>query len=234
MKSPSQRLSSGFTLIELLVVIVIIGVIVSIATLSVNVLGRDSEMEDQAQRLWAVLKQTREESELQSVIVGMYVAAGEYEFLRMDQRRNVWVPITDDKLYATRELPEGLRFRLWLDSREVVLKPKLPERVTEEEKKEQTEEEKKEAELPEALRTISREPKAAQKDPPQIVILSSGDIMPFEIQIERDRQSAEWRLQALADNDLRIERRNKEREWELVRQTNPPVDDKEASKNARK
>jgi len=234
MKSPSQRSPTGFTLIEVLVVIVIVGVIVSIATLSVDLLGRDSEVEDQAQRLWAVLKQTREESELQSINVGMYIAAEEYEFLRLDQRQNAWVPITDDKLYAARELPEGLRFRLWLDSREVILKPKLPERVTEEEKEEQTEEEKEEAELPEALRSVDREPKAAQTDPPQVVILSNGDIMPFEIQIERDRQAAEWRLQALPDTDLRIERRNKQREWELVRQTHPPVDEKEASANARK
>jgi general secretion pathway protein H len=229
--------SSGFTLIELLVVIVIIGVIVSVATLSVNVLGRDSEADNQAQRLWAVLKQTREESELQSSTVGMYMAAEQFEFLRLDPRLNQWVPIADDKLYATRELPEGLRFRLWLDSREVVLKPKLPERSDQddEDKDKLTDEEKKEeANLPAALRSISREPKPAQTDPPQVVILSNGEIMPFEVQIERDREPAEWRIQALPDTDLRVERRNKDREWDIVGQTLPPVDEKEARGNARK
>ena len=219
----------------------IIGVIVSMATLSVNVLGRDSEVEDHSKRLWAILQQTREESEVQSLNVGLYVSAEAYEFLRFDQRQNLWIPITGDKLHATRRLPEGLRFRLWMDSREVVLKPDLPERTDEDEDKDKDEkglsdEEKEEAELPEALRTIDRdEPPKTQSDPPQIVVLSSGEIMPFELHIERDRQEASWRLQALADNDLRVERRDEKnkQEWMVVQQTRPP-EDNEKQANARK
>ena len=64
----------GFTLIEMLIVIVIIGVIVSMATLSVNMLGRDSQVEDQTRRFWAVLQQAREEAELQSINVGVFVS----------------------------------------------------------------------------------------------------------------------------------------------------------------
>jgi len=211
------------------------------ATLSVNVLGRDSEVEDHSKRLWAILQQTREESEVQSLNVGLYVSAEAYEFLRFDQRQNLWIPITGDKLHATRRLPEGLRFRLWMDSREVVLKPDLPERTDEDEDKDKDEkglsdEEKEEAELPEALRTIDRdEPPKTQSDPPQIVVLSSGEIMPFELHIERDRQEASWRLQALADNDLRVERRDEKnkQEWMVVQQTRPP-EDNEKQANARK
>jgi general secretion pathway protein H len=233
--------SFGFTLLEILVVVVIMGIIVSMAMLSVNMLGRDSEVEDQAKRFWAVLQQTKEESELQSVNVGVFISAEAYEFLRFDQRQNLWIPIGDDKLYATRRLPEGLRFRLWLDSREAVLKPDLPQRTDEdedEEDKEQTGEEKKEAELPEALRTIDRDkPPKTQSDPPQVVILSNGDIMPFELLIERDRAPATWRLQALPDNDLRVERRDEKnsQEWVIVSQTRPPEDDsREVPANARK
>ena len=39
--------------------------------------------------------------------------------------------IEDDELYRTRELPEGLRYRLWLDGREVVLKLQTPDRSDE-------------------------------------------------------------------------------------------------------
>ncbi len=236
----SQRRLVGFTLIELLVVIVIIGVIVSMATLSVNILGRDSEVEDQSKRLWAILQQTREESEVQSLNVGLYVSAEAYEFLRWDNRQNLWIPITGDKLHATRRLPEGLRFRLWMDSREVVLKPDLPERTDEDEEKDEegfSDEAKEEAELPEALRTIDRDkPPKTQSDPPQIVVLSSGEIMPFELHIERDRQEALWRVQALADNDLRVERRDEKskQEWMVVQQTRPPDDINEKQANARK
>jgi general secretion pathway protein H len=236
----SQRYLVGFTLIELLVVIVIIGVIVSMATLSVNMLGRDSEVEDHSKRLWAILQQTREEAEVQGLNVGLYVSAEAYEFLRFDTRQNLWIPITGDKLHATRRLPEGLRFRLWMDSREVILKPDLPERTDEDEDEDEnglSDEQKEEADLPEALRTIDRdEPPKTQSDPPQIVVLSSGEIMPFELHIERDRQEALWRLQALADNDLRAERRDEKnkQEWMVVQQTRTPEETNEKQANARK
>ena len=128
------------------------------ATLSVNILGRDSQVEEQSRRFWTILKQTREEAELQSMNIGVYIATEEYEFLRLDSLTNTWIPITDDKLYATRQLPEGLRYRLWLDSREIVMKPKLPDRGSEEEDDEElSDEEKKEATMPQALRTIERD-----------------------------------------------------------------------------
>ena len=220
--------------------IVIIGVIVSMATLSVNLLGRDSEVEDQSKRLWAVLQQAREETELQGLNIGLYVSAEAYEFLRFDPRQNMWIPISDDRLYQTRKLPEGLRLRLWLDSREVVLKPELPERTDdedEEDDKELSDDEKKEAELPEALRTIDRDkPPKIQADPPQIVVLSSGEIMPFELQVERDREEALWRVQALPDNDLRVERRDDKsaRTWTVVSQTSDQTDNDDKQANARK
>lgn len=195
----SDKQVLGFTLLEILVVIVIIGVIVSMATLSVGVLGRDREVEDETHRFWAVLQQAREEAELQSLDIAIFVAATDYEFLRFDSRRNEWETIVDDKLYAHRTLPEGLRFRLWLEGREVVLKPTLPDRSKQDEH---------------------------QRAPPQILVLSSGDLMPFELHLERDAAPALWRVVALPDSDLRIDRRDNERDWVLIAQTKPPVDDK--------
>lgn len=195
-----KRGPSGFTLLEILVVIVIIGVIVSAATLSISVLGRDPQGEDQVRRFWAVLRQAREEAELQSRDVAVFVASGAYEFLRYEPRLSEWIPLADDPLYAPRELPAGLRFRLWIDGRQIVLKPSLPDRGKKEEH---------------------------QKWPPQIMVLSNGDIMPFQLQIERDEADALWRVVALADNDLRIERRDGEREWVVVAQTRPAAEDEE-------
>ena len=76
-----------------------------------------------------MLRQAREEAELQGIDLAVYVAAGAYEFMRLDQRTYIWVPMQGDALYVPRELPEGLRFRMWLESREIVLKPRLPQRV---------------------------------------------------------------------------------------------------------
>jgi general secretion pathway protein H len=223
--------SRGFTLIEILVVVVIIGIVVSMATLSVSVLGRDNQTEEQARRLWAILRQAREEAELQGLNIGLYFAAEEYEFLRFDPLTSFWVPIGGDKLYATRKLPEDLRYRIWLDSREIVLKPRLPERSTPDAGDADDEE----AELPQALRTIDRlRTPPSPENPPQIVLLASGDIMPFELQIERERAPALWRIVATPDNDLRVEqRRDSSDTWQIVAQTTPPLDTREATANAR-
>jgi general secretion pathway protein H len=189
----------GFTLLELLVVIVIIGVMVAMVTLSFNVLGSDRETAEETRRFWAVLRQAREEAELQAIDIAVFVGATEYEFLRFDTRRNEWRQIADDSLYAPRALPEGLRFRLWMESRELVLKPGLPDRSKKDEN---------------------------QKWPPQVAVLSSGDVAPFELQIERDAAPALYRMTAQADGDLRVEQRKKDQsDWVLVVQTKPPPED---------
>jgi len=193
----SDRRRNGFTLIELLVVIVIIGILISAATLAIGVLGRDRQSEKEMQRLWAVLQQTREETELQGIDIGVFFCATGYEFLRFDRREQRWVTISDDRLFATHNLAEGLKFRFWMDGKEIVLKPGFPNR-------EDAAEDKKWA--------------------AQVMVLSSGDTTPFEAQVERDNAAALWRVVAQADNDLRIERRNGERDWALVAETNPPPD----------
>jgi general secretion pathway protein H len=186
----------GFTLMEIMVVVIIIGIMIAVATLSTSLLGRDRESEEQARRLWAVLRQAREESELQSLDTGLFLSATGYEFMRYDTRRTLWVRIENDKLFATRELPDGLRFRAWLDAREVILKPAPVDRTDAGEDK---------------------------KNPPQVMVLSSGEIMPFEVRVEREGAEAIWRVLALPDNDLRVERRSFENnlpgQWGVVAQT---------------
>lgn len=206
LRPPHSRILAqhGFTLLEILVVIVIIGVMVSMATLSIGLLGADRQSEEEARRVWAVITQAREEAELQAIDLALFVGATDYEFLRFDTRRNQWVPVIDDKLYAQRALPEGLRFRLWLEGREIVLKPALPDRSKKDEN---------------------------EKAPPQLTVLSSGDVVPFELQIERDGAPALWRMTSLADGDLRVEQRKDERDWNVVAQTKPPPEETDKSKS---
>lgn len=213
--------AAGFTLMEVLVVVVIIGIIVSAATLSIGVLGGDREVEQETRRFWALVRQAREEAEIQSLDIGIYVSATGYEFLYLDQQRNAWAPLSGDSFYASRELPEGLRFRVWMDGREIVLKHRLPER-----KEPELERRDQETELNPALEMRRlRELNARQEHPPQIIVLSSGEVMPFEIQIERDGAEAQWRMLARADHDLRVERRDRDRTWAVVLQTNPSDDE---------
>lgn len=193
------RKHSGFTLLELLVVLVVVGIMVSMAVLSFGVLGRDRQAEEEARRFWTVLRQAREEAELRVEDIGIFVSAGAYEYLRLDSRKDEWQLIDGDELFAQRELPEGLRFRLRLEAREVVLKPDLPPRGDKDENR---------------------------KWPPHVMVLSSGEVMPFELEIEREGAPALWRVTALANNDLRVENRDERNQWGPLLQTRPPADDK--------
>lgn len=201
LRDRNRACDGGFTLLELLVVLVIIGIMVAMVTLSTNVLGQDSQVEEETRRFWAVVRQAREEAELQSIDLAVFVGSSEYEFLRFDTRRNEWQQVADDSLYAPRTLPEGLRFRLWLEGRELVLKPGLPDRSKKDEN---------------------------QKWPPQLTVLSSGDVVPFELQLERDAAPALWRMTSQADGDLRVEQRKKDQDWYLVVQTKPPPEDEKS------
>lgn len=190
-----KQLHSGFTLLELLVVLVVVGIMVSMAVLSFGVLGRDRQAEEEARRFWTVLQQAREEAELQTEDIGIFMSATSYEYLRFDSRKNLWEVISYDELFAPRDLPEGLRFRMRLESREVVLKPDLPDRSDKDEN---------------------------AKYPPHVMVLSSGEVMPFELEIEREGAPALWRVTALANNDLRVEVRDERSQWGPLLQTKPP------------
>ncbi len=118
--------TSGFTLLEVLVVVVIIGILTSMAVISVNVLGGDHEMQQEAERLQAILLQTREDAILQSRDIGMRLDETGYEFLAYDGRVERWNAVGDDPLLRERSLPEGLRLSLRLEDRNVQLKPRQP------------------------------------------------------------------------------------------------------------
>lgn len=168
--------SGGFTLLEILVVIVIVGILVSVATVAVGVLGRDREVEEQARRLWAVMTQGREEAELQGRDLGLFIEDSGYEFMTFDPKQPGWVAVEDDGLLTRRELPPGLRIRLWLEAREVVLK--APRQPTAEEQK---------------------------KRLPQIIMVASGEIVPFELEIAREGSDVRWHVLSQPDNTLLVE-----------------------------
>ncbi len=113
--------AAGFTLLEVLVVVVIIGILTSIAVVSINVLGGDHEMDEEARRLQAVLSQAREDAILEGRDVGLRIDVRGYDFLHYDGRYERWDLVSGDPLLRERTLPEGLTATLFLESRQVQL-----------------------------------------------------------------------------------------------------------------
>ncbi len=191
---------SGFTLLELLVVIVIVGIIISVASVSVNVLGRDNQIEDQAKRLDKVITQVREESEMQGRDVGLFVERDGYLFMRFNYLTQSWSEISDDELLNRRELPAGLQNRLWLEGREVILKTHAENIELAQHSSASSS-----SSISASVGSSSSNASPTDSRVPQIDILSSGDLSPFELRIEREGTDFSWHLVGKPDNTLTVE-----------------------------
>src|SRR5262249_44978229 len=113
--------SHGFTLIEILIVVVIIGVISAAVLLSVNLTGRDRDLEKESERLLALVNYAREQAELQTREYGVIFHDDAYQFVAYDLRRGVWREVYEDDALRLRRLPDGLDVKLVVDARPVIL-----------------------------------------------------------------------------------------------------------------
>jgi general secretion pathway protein H len=119
--SRPQRAISGFTLIEILVVLLIIGILVAGTALSLGVVGKDSALQKESERLTALLDYLRDQAALQNREYGLRCYVGGYEFLAFDARTGLWVRLQDDPTMRARPLPTGLTMELSIEGRDIVL-----------------------------------------------------------------------------------------------------------------
>jgi len=81
----------GFTLIELMVVMVLLGLISSIALTTVGGGNQKRELNNEVNRLHAVLRMAAEESIFSNTEIGVVIESGLYEFLTYDEAEGKWV-----------------------------------------------------------------------------------------------------------------------------------------------
>ena len=178
---------SGFTLIEIMVVVTLIGIVISLALLSSGIMRDDRQVETQILRLASIIDVVSEEAQMQGRDFGLEFMYGGYRFLEFDPILEVWTEIGDDDLLASRQLDEGLEFGLVLEDRRIQL-------------------------LAEARKTESDESERDLTDDylPHVLIMSSGDISPFDLEIVRFSDRATIGLSANLAGEIEVIRDEQE------------------------
>ena len=104
-----------------MVVVVIIGVVIAGTLLSVGTTGRDSQLEQERDRLAALIEYVRERAALQTLEYGLRCETGGYRFVMYDTRAAKWLEDPLDESLRPRRLPAGLELGLDVESRVIVL-----------------------------------------------------------------------------------------------------------------
>jgi general secretion pathway protein H len=190
--------SSGFSLLELLVVVFIIGILATMMTLSIGITGGDRELEQEIERIRALIDLAAEEAVLQGQEIGIRFYENRYEFstetwyTRESEETTTtvarWRLMTGDDLFKPRDLGENLRIELEIDGRQVILEP-FSEREQREERKREEED-------------TDEDDEDAYK--PQVFILSSGDMTPFTVNLRRRFGNTGMILTAEADGSIEL------------------------------
>ncbi len=98
---------AGFTLIEMLVVVLIIGVVMSFVSLSLNPSGASDRMDTDAQRLNALTQAAADDAILYGREIGLDITRNGYRFLRLGDDGWQVINVPDSPLRA-RRLSEGV------------------------------------------------------------------------------------------------------------------------------
>jgi len=105
----------------MLVVVVIIGLVAAGAILSLGATGRDRQLEQERDRLSALIDYVRDRGAMMTTEYGIRCGEHGYRFVYYDNRTLSWQPETLDDTLRERRLPSGLDLQLVIEGRPVVL-----------------------------------------------------------------------------------------------------------------
>jgi type II secretion system protein H len=187
----------GFTLIEILVVVVIIGVIIVGALLSLGATGKDSQLERERDRLASLMAYVHERGGMLTLEYGIRCGQHGYRFVYFDHITNQWVPEATDDTLRSRNLPGGLSLQLVIEGRPIVLNDKA---LTVS----------KVATTPAGgtVSTLGDMPSSfsnqASDNSPQVMLFSNGETNSFALTITRDGVGRSVTLQSGDDGTVHV------------------------------
>ncbi|HUD96044.1 MAG TPA: type II secretion system minor pseudopilin GspH [Woeseiaceae bacterium] len=181
----SGKSGDGFTLIEVLVIVIIIGIVSAVVLLSFGVLGDDRAMQQQARRFASLVDLAADESLMQGRDYGVEFTRSGYRFLEYDPLSHQWQEIIGDEIFRPRQLDEGLDLELVLEDRNISLGERFAEAATDGEGEEDEE--------------------LADDFAPHVLIMSSGEVTPFNLYILRPADRSELHVEMSVTGEIEIQ-----------------------------
>jgi general secretion pathway protein H len=159
------RRARAFTLIELLVVVTIVGIILSIAVLSLGVLGDDRELREESRRFITLVQVLQDEAVMQGRDFGIEFMSSGFRFVEYDPLVGSWTELIGDDTLRPRDLPDGIEFDLWVEDQRVILK-----------------------DAPAAFDDPEEDPdeRGVESYAPHVLVFSSGEMTPFDLFVLRE------------------------------------------------
>ncbi len=174
---------SGFTLIEVLVVVVIIGIISAVVVLGLGNVGDDRELQTEARRITSLIEMASDEATLQGRDFGLELLQTGYRFVEHEPLTGHWSEVFGDDLMRLRQLAQDTEFVLFLEDRRVLL----------------------DIDAADSARNDDTDDNDLGQDYlPHILILSSGDITPFRLEIVRNTDRSSVSLGVSANGEISV------------------------------
>jgi len=194
----SRTADRGFTLIEVMVVMVIIVIGTSIVLLSVNVVGDNREIEVEARRLASLIEVAADEAELQGRDFGIEFIRQGYRFVEYDPFFDTWTEVIGDDVLRPRSLPDSLEFTVVVEDKRIEL-----DEVASDTGGDRTDDDD-EDEVGYGGNRSRSQPALLNKYAPHAMILSSGDVSPFDVEITRTSDGELETVRMLPDGRIVI------------------------------
>lgn len=116
-----KQKNKGFTLLELLVVVVLLGIVSSFAVLSLNIVGLETELEQETKKIHALINLAKEEAIIQAQEIALVVGKKNYYFQYYDWDKKDWFE-KEDKVFRQRKIHEGLKIYLESQTEKIISK----------------------------------------------------------------------------------------------------------------